>query len=154
HRRVLDALDAVIGIALGAHQLDHRQLRNGEAVAAGLDDQGRDDGEGQRNLDREARSVAVYGLDVDRAADLFDVGLNDVHSDAATGHAGDRRRGGEAGREDELVDLRLVHLLGVELAGQPVGDHLRLDLLGVQPTPVVGDLDDDVAAFVVGGQPD
>ena len=52
HRRILDALDAVLGVAPHAHELDHGELRDGEAVAGRLDDQRRDDGERERNLDR------------------------------------------------------------------------------------------------------
>ena len=87
HGRVLDALDAMLGIAAHAHQLDHGELRDGEAVAAGLHDQRRDDGERQRNLDGEAGAPAEHRLDVDGAADLVDIGAHDVHADAAAGHA-------------------------------------------------------------------
>ena len=45
HRGVLDALDAVFGVGAGAHQFDHRQLRDRKAVAGGFHDQGRDDGQ-------------------------------------------------------------------------------------------------------------
>ena len=107
HRRVLDALDAMLGIAVHAHQLDHGKLRDGEAVAAGLDDQRRDDGERQRDLDGEARALARHRLHVDGAADLVDVVAHHVHADAAAGHAGDLRGGREAGREDELAGSAL-----------------------------------------------
>src|SRR6266511_5667279 len=72
-----DALDPVLRIALGADQLHHGKLRNGEAVAARLDDQRRHDGERQRDLDAEARTRSCRGFDVDRAADLIDVGAHD-----------------------------------------------------------------------------
>ena len=58
HRGVLDALDAVLGLGVHAHQLDHRKLRDGEALAAGFHDQRRDDRERQRNLDGEAQAFA------------------------------------------------------------------------------------------------
>ena len=44
-RGVLDALDAVLGVGAGADQFDHRELRDRKAVAAGFDDQGRDNGQ-------------------------------------------------------------------------------------------------------------
>ena len=43
HRRVLDPLDAMLAAVAGAHQLEHGKLRDGEALAARLDDQRRDD---------------------------------------------------------------------------------------------------------------
>ena len=88
HGGVLDALDAMLGIAAHAHQLDHRELRDREAVAARLHDQRRDDRERERNLDGEAGAAAEHRLDVDGAADLVDVAAHDVHADAAAGHAG------------------------------------------------------------------
>ena len=54
-RRVLDALDPVLGVGAGPHQFDHGQLRDRKAVAGGFHDQGRDDGQRQRDLDGEAR---------------------------------------------------------------------------------------------------
>ena len=84
HLRVPDALDPVLGIVLGADQLDDGKLRNGEAVAARLDDQRRHDGKRQRDLDAEARTGPRCRLHVDGAADLIDVGAHDVHADAST----------------------------------------------------------------------
>ena len=79
-------------LAAHAHQLDHGELRDREAVAAGLHDQRRDDRERERDLDGEARAFAGHRLDVDGAADLIDVGAHHVHADAAAGHAGHLRR--------------------------------------------------------------
>ena len=55
-------------------------------------------------------------LHVDGAADLVDIVAHHVHADAAAGDAGDLGGGREAGREDELVDLRLRQLLDLGLA--------------------------------------
>ena len=92
HRRAVDAFDAVVAAAARAHQFDHRHLRDGEAVAAGLDDQRGDDRQRQRDLDGEAQALAGHRLDVDGAADLIDIGADDVHADAAAGYGGDLRR--------------------------------------------------------------
>ena len=154
YRGVLDPLDAMLGIGARPHQFDHRQLRNGKAVAAGFHDQRRDDGERQRNLDGDGGALAGHRLDVDGAADLVDIGAHHVHADAAAGHAGHGGRGREARREDEFVDLRFRHLLEFGLADETVGDRLGLDPLGIEAAAVVGDADDDVAAFMIGGQAD
>ena len=153
-RGVLDALDAVFGVGPRPHQFDDRQLRDRKAVAGGFHDQGRDDGQGQRDLDGDGRALAGHRLDVDGAADLVDIGAHHVHADAAAGDRGDGSRGREARREDELVDLGFRHLLQIGLGDQTVLDRLGLDPLGVEAAAVVGDADDDVAAFMVGGQPD
>ena len=149
-RGVLDALDAVFGVGAGPHQLDHGQLRDRKAVAGGFHDQGRDDGERQRDLDGDGGAFTGHRLDVDGAADLVDIGAHHVHADAAAGDRGDGGRRREARREDELVDLGFGHLLQFGLADETVGDRLGLDPLGVQPAAIVGDADDDVAALVIG----
>ncbi len=151
-RGVLDALDAVFGVGPRTHQFDHRQLRDRKAVAGGFHDQGGDDGQGQRDLDGDAGALAGHRLDVDGAADLVDIGAHHVHADAAAGHRGDGGSGREARREDELVDLGFRHLLQFGLADETVLDGLGLDPLGVEPSAIVGDADDDVAALVIGGE--
>ncbi len=88
-RRVLDPLDAMLGFGRGADEFDHGDLRDREALAAGFDDQRRDDGKRQRDLDGEGRALVRHGRQIDGAADLVDVGLDHIHADAAAGHAGD-----------------------------------------------------------------
>src|SRR3546814_19247386 len=96
----LDALDGVLGVGGGAHQLDHRKLRNGEALRSAFDDQRRDDGEGERNLDDELGAATLDRGQLDGAADLLDVGAHHVHADAAARDRGprtDERRVGKEG---------------------------------------------------------
>jgi hypothetical protein len=95
-----------------------------------------------------------HRLHVDAAADLIDVVAHHVHADAAAGHAGDLCGGREAGRENELLDLGFRHLVELGLGDKPVGQSLFLDPLDVEAAAVIGDADDDMAAFVIGGQPD
>ncbi len=52
------------------------------------------------------------------------------------------------------MDLGFGQLLQLGLGDEPGGDRLGLDLLGVEPAAIVGDADDDVAAFMIGRQPD
>ena len=154
HRGILDALDAMLGLAVHADQFDHGQLRDREALAAGLHDQRRNDGERQRNLDGEVEALARHRLHVDAAADLVDVVAHHVHADAAAGHAGDLLGGREAGREDELLDLGFRHLVELGLGRESIGQRLVPDPFGIEATAVVGHADDDMAALVIGGQPD
>src|SRR6476659_6246853 len=92
-----------------------------------------------------------HRLDVDGTADLVDIGAHHVHADPAAGNAGDLGGRRKPRREDELVNLSFRRLLEFGLGDQAVGDRLGLDPLGVEPPAVVGDADDDVAAFVIGG---
>ena len=134
---------------LRAHQFDHADLRDGEALAAGLDDQRRDDRQRQRDLDGEGGALARRCFCRSMVPPMrLDVGLHHVHADAAAGDGGDRGGGGEAGAEDEALDLRLAHAGQFGLGRQAVRQHLGADLVDRQAAAVVGDLDDDVAAFV------
>ena len=154
YRGVLDAFDTMLGVGARADQLDHRQLRDRKAVAGGFHYQRRDDRKRKRDLDSDGRTLPGHRLDLDGAADLLDIGADHVHANTAAGDACDSRGGGEARREDELVDLRFAHLLQLGLADETVGECLGLDPLGVEPATVVGNADDDVAAFMIGRQAD
>ena len=94
------------------------------------------------------------GPQVDGAADLLDIVAHHVHADAAAGNTGDRGGGREAGREDEIADLRIGHFVELGLAGKTLFDRLGADAVDIEAAAVVGDLDDDVAALVAGGEPD
>src|SRR4051812_37529729 len=148
HGGILDAFDAMLGIAAHPHQLNHRKLRDGEAITARLHDQRRDDGKRERNLDMEAGAAAWHRADVDGAADLVDIVAHDIHADAAAGHARHLAGGGEARHEDEAVDLRLRHLLQLGRAGEVAGEHNGLDPIRVETATIVSDFDDDVAALM------
>ncbi len=106
------------------------------------------------NLDGETQARPGHRLDVNRAADLIDVVADDVHADAAARYIGDLGRSGEPGSEYELVDLRFGELLDVGFRNEALRHRLRLDALGIEPAPIVGDPDDDETAFVIGGKPD
>ena len=154
HRRVLDPLDAVLAAGAGAHQLEHRELRDGEALAADLDDERRDDRQRQRNLDREGGADAEDGLEIDRTADLLDIGAHHVEADATPGNIGHLRRGGEAGQEDEIADLGLGFRGDLGFGGKTALDRPCLDAGDIEAAAVVADLDDDVTALVASAEPD
>ena len=105
--RTVDHLDAASCLFLfQPDQFQEIDLRDGEAVAPGIDDQGRDDRQGQRDLDLQCRPLARRALHVDRAADLLDVGLDHVHADASARDVGDLRGRAEARQEDQAASGR------------------------------------------------
>ena len=59
-RRVIDALDAMLRIMLHPHQFHHGELRDGIAVTRTFNDQGRNNGQRQRNLDGEGGALARH----------------------------------------------------------------------------------------------
>ena len=108
--RAADLLDGVGGLlGVQADQLLQADLRDGVAVAGALDGQRRDDRQGQRDPQPADGAAAGLGLDLDGAADGLDVGLDDVHADAAAGDVGDRGRRREPGQEDQLQDVGRAH---------------------------------------------
>ena len=153
-RGIVDPLDRRLGTGRRAHEFEHADLRDREPLARAFDDERRHDGERQRDLDDEAGALAALELELDRTADLLDVGAHDVHAHAAPRDRGDDGGGGEAGLEDELRDLLVGERGRLGLAAHAVLDGLLLDLVDVETAAVVRDLDDDVAAFVEGVEVD
>jgi hypothetical protein len=92
----------VLGAVPGADQLGHAELRDRESLAAGADDQHRDDRERERDLDREVGAAAALGGELDRPADALDVRPHHVHPDPAAGDARHLLGRGKTGPEDEL----------------------------------------------------
>ncbi len=113
-RRPVHLLDAPHGLlSFEPDQLQQADLRDRVAVAADGDGQGRDDGQRQRDLHLDGGAARGAALDVDRAADLLDVGPYHVHADAPAGevrHPVGRR---EPGQEDEVDELAIAR------AGRP-----------------------------------
>ena len=88
------------------------------------------------------------GLDVDRAVELLDVGLDHVHADAATGDVGRDILGRETRQEDQVEALPLVHGVGLFVGDEALLHRLGAQLLRVHAVAVVGDDEDDVIAFL------
>ena len=86
HRSHPPALHRVNVAAADIDDLGHRFDRNGEHVAVDFDHQTRQNGQRQRQLDRQGRAAARLALDVDRAVQTLDFRLNDVHAHAAARH--------------------------------------------------------------------
>ena len=90
----MNVLDIVSGLlAFAADQFNQTDLRNGKALAAAGHDQGRDDGQGQGNLDLQQSALAAAALNVDGAADFLDVGFHHIHAHAAPRDVADLFRG-------------------------------------------------------------
>ena len=90
------------------------------------------------------------GLNIDAAPQLHDLLADHVHPDAAAGDVGDLRGRGEARLEDEAEHF----LIGKMFAA---GDQAALlglgeDLFAHQAAAVVGNLDVDESALVIGLQ--
>src|SRR5690606_4767176 len=79
--------------------------------------------------------------DVERAAELADFARDHVHAHAAAGQAADLVGGGEAGLEDQAVELAVgEHRV---LADQAALDAAAADRLAVEAGAIVGDLEHD-----------
>ena len=154
HRRVADTLDRMLGPGSGPHQLNHVELADAEALAAGADDQHRDDGQRERDADREDGAPASLGGDLDHAAQPPDVAADDIHPHAAAGDAAHLFGRGKAGMEDQAALLLPAHGRELVLARQPARQRLGRDGLQIEAAAVVGEADHDVAALVPGGEAD
>ena len=162
HQAVTQAHDAgtakrfngMLGTGTNADQFAHGQLRDGETLFVAADDQGRNDRQGQRDLDLEMAALAARRGDIDDAANLFDIIAHHIHADTAAGQIGDFRGRGKSWREDKAMDLLLGHRGELFMGGETLFERLFTDAGGVQPHAVIGDGDDDMATFMEGLQRD
>ena len=151
--RVFNPFDGVGGL-LGRNvdQLRERALGQREALVDAAHDERGNNGQRERNAQAQGGSLAGAGVDFDFAADFFDVGADHVHAHAAAADVGDGGGGGEAGQKDELQQFALAELGGAVGGDEAALDGLLADFFDGDAGAVVGDFDDDVAAFVAGAQ--
>ena len=153
NRCSVHVLDVLLGgISLQADQFEQADLGNHESLAAAGDHQAGNDGQRERNLELDRGAFAGPAEDIDDAADLLDVGLHDVHADAAPGNVGHGLRRRKAGLEDQVQRLAVAQLLRLFGPQKPFLDGLLLDPRDVNPGPVVADFDVDLPAFVIGAK--
>ena len=92
-------------------------------------------------LMRKRRSRPCSGGDRDAAAQRLDRAFDDIHADPSAGNVGDARRGGEAGKKEQIVDFAVAELrVG---RNQLLLDGDRANARSVDSRAVVRDLDDD-----------
>src|SRR5690606_29661630 len=111
-----------------------------------------ENGQCQRPRDKESAAVATLGVHLAAAAYLFDVATHHVHAHPAARHVGDDVGGGEAGQEDEIVDIGLGQF-GIG-ADQLFLQGLFQDLFGIEAGAIVGYTDHHAAALVRSAQVD
>ena len=67
----------------GAERLPHRQRGHDEPLVAHLHEQPLDDRQCERQADGECRAPSLDRIDLDRAAEPFDIAADDVHAHPA-----------------------------------------------------------------------
>ena len=139
-------------ISRGPQRLADGKRRQHKTVGADAENQSLDGGERQRQFHEKSGADTGAAVDLDSTPKPFDVPPHYVHADSASRHFGHATRGGKTRTENQRVDLRLGRRAGrfqeVLRNGHPI------QLFGVEPRPVVGDRDDDIAPFVIGAQRD
>ncbi len=103
-------LDLQLAVRRRAHQLDHADLRDREALARAFDDQGRDDGQRQRDLDGEASRPCPRSERSSTVPPIFSMLVLTTSMPTPRPETlVTCGRGREAGLEDELLDLLVAH---------------------------------------------
>ncbi len=80
--------------------------------------------------------------------------FHNVHTDATARYVRDFCSGGEAGSEDQTMDLGVRHRHGFGSVDDIFFEGLGAYAFGVEAGAVVADFDNDVAAFMIGAQLD
>ena len=134
-------------LARQAADTTDRGHRHREGGFADLHEHRLGDGQRLRQAQGEAYALAPHRLDVDRATELAHFVAHHVHAHATTGQLADLVGGGEAGREDQVVQLLLVRL---RIGGQQATvDGAAADRLAVQASTVIGHFQHDFRTFAV-----
>ena len=139
-------------ISRGPQRLADGKRRQYETVRADAENQSLDGGERQRQFHEKSGADTGAAVDLDSTPKPFDVPPHYVHADSASRHFGHATRGGKTRTENQRVDLRLGRRAG--RFQEVLRNGPLIQLFGVEPRPVVGDRDDDIAPFVIGAQRD
>ena len=135
--------------ALGQlHAFDHHVEGDDVVGRADAHQKTIDDGQSERQPDLDPGAEAGFAVEFDTATQGLDVAFDHIHAHPAAGEIGDGLRRGEAGFEDELVDL-LIRQGGI---GGDQAAFLRLlqDPGLVEAGAIVLNFDDDAAGVMVG----
>ena len=132
----------------------HGVQRNGVHLAGHIDHQSVDDRQGQRQAQGEARALAHFGIGVDAAFEIFDVGAHHVHAHAAPGNIRDFFGGGEARRENQFHGLTVIQLRRFLGRDDALADSHFAHFIRVNALAVVFNLNGDGIALVKGAQGD
>src|SRR5271165_1315541 len=110
HRRPAKLFDRVgFGNSFQAHHFRQVHLWNREALSGTADDQHRNHGQGQRDLDAHSRSLTDDAFQIYRATDLFDVRSYHVQANPAARNTRHLFGGGESRGEYQPGQFRLAH---------------------------------------------
>ena len=132
-------------LARDARDALHRRHRDRVGALAELDEDRLRDRERERQPDRERGAAALRGINDERAAELLDLVVHDIHADAATRQLGQFARGREAALEHECIEVAVGQFdAGLE---QAAFDRLAADRLAVHAATVVGHAQHDFGRF-------
>ena len=140
-------------MARHVYEFRERRLGKRKALPGAAHNQCGNDGKRKRNAQAQRCALAGMRIQFHLAADLFNVGANYIHADAAAADVSDCRSRGKSGQEDELQQFALGLLRGALGGDQVAFDGFRADTIDRDTCPVVSNFDDDVAAFLDRAQP-
>src|SRR5579864_5501099 len=120
--------------------------RNHIGLVVGNDGEAIDDRQCQRKANGDGRSLSFGTLDLDIAAQEFDVAANHVHTDTSAREIRDCVRGSKAGLKHKVEQLLVANFFA--LGQQIQRARLRLDALAIEPGAVVGKLNQNISCLV------
>src|SRR5581483_3153827 len=115
HLATINGLDVRSG---DLDRLDNRAQRYGKGGLLNLDHKRLNNGDRERQLDRDSAALAGLRIDLHRTVDAPDISAYDVHPDTAPGDVRNLLGRAEARQKDQVHDLACVHRLQLGCIGQ------------------------------------
>ncbi len=140
------------GACFGLDRLQNREQRDDVGFLADPNRHPFDDGQRERQLQRKRRSLSCDGLDTDCPSEGFNVPLDDIHADAATGHIRHLFGRGKSRAEDQRPNLVVGEFF--VFPDQPLLDGLCDNFVSAQAPSVVFHCDANASTFVKRIEPD
>src|SRR5262249_10067264 len=125
-----------------------------KTLTVGPQEETRHDRQRQRKTKREHAASTCRRINLNNAADLFEVGTDNVHANTATRKICHVRRGRESGEQDQSIELSIAHAVQLVAALQTLLDRFSFYGLHIDATTVVANLDNHLPALLSGRELD
>jgi hypothetical protein len=115
-----------------------------------MDDQRRNNRQGDRNAQRDRRTLVEFGMDFHGSADPVEIPFHHIQAYPATGEAGHGFNGRESRAKQETEQTVVTGLFGLLVGHESLTERFSFNRREIDPRPIVRDVNVDLPSFVIG----